>query len=245
MRRRRTLRLLLHPKFLLPVLLAAALLTVAFKLGDLGSVLARVQAIPLWVMALALAAAIVYLALKCWQFHHLLANLGLHPNRRRLLLAFGVGELAVTLPFGIFAQNWVLSTTGKAHFGRSSAATIIMILTETLVVLLFLAVVGIPGWPELRPLAIVFAVGLVVVVFGSLRFGHIARRIGRKTKQPVLRQVLSELVGLLRGLKRLSNLRLLAFNLLIAAAYLGALAFAFTVVGRGVGVHHLSYLTAA
>ncbi len=189
MRLRRALHLLLRPKLLLSVLLAAALLTVAFKLGDLDSVLARVQAIPLWVMALALAAAIVYLALKCWQFRHLLANLELHPDWRRLVLAFSVGELAVTLPFGIFAQNWVLSATGKAHFGRSSAATVIMILTESLVVLLFLAVVGIPGWPELRPLALVFAVGLVVVVFGALRFGHVARRIGNKVKQPVLRRM--------------------------------------------------------
>lgn len=245
MKARRVLHLLLSPKLLLPVLLTGALLAVALKLGNVGSVLARVQALPIWIMALALTAGVVYLALKFLQFYHLLVNLGLHPDWRRLVLAFCVGELAVTLPFGVFAQNWVLSATGKADFGRSSAATVIMILTETLVVLLFLAVVGIPGWPELRPLALVFAVGLLVVVFGMLRFGHVARHIGNRVKHPALRRLLAELIRLIEGLEKLSSLQLLALNLLIAGAYLGALAFAFLVVGHGVGVHHLSFLTAA
>ncbi|HEX5314602.1 MAG TPA: hypothetical protein VFX38_06845, partial [Gammaproteobacteria bacterium] len=117
------LTVILRPKIVLPILLAAALFAVAFKLGDLGTVLARVQAIPLWAMALALAGAVVYLAFKLLQFRHLVTNLGLRPDWRRLMLAFCVGELSVTLPFGIFAQNWILSVGSKEDFGRSSAAT--------------------------------------------------------------------------------------------------------------------------
>lgn len=246
MKPRYKLRLLAEPALLLPVLLAGALLAVAFNLGDLGKVVGRVQAIPIAVMLFALAMGVAYLVLKLWQLHLLLANLGLHPGWRRLLLAFAVGELAVTLPFGIFAQNWILSTAGgRARFGRSSAATVVMLVVETLVVLALLAVVGIPRWPQLQPTAAICAAGFLAVVVSVLRFERIARRLALRIRRPLLHRAALEALGLLRGLKRLSSARVLAINIAIAAAYLGALAFAFMAVGRSVGLHHLSYLAAA
>ncbi|MGH8273840.1 MAG: hypothetical protein ACRES9_06255, partial [Gammaproteobacteria bacterium] len=151
----------------------------------------------------------------------------------------------VTLPFGIFAQNWILSASGKFRFGRSSAATVVMLLAETAVVLLLLAIVGIPRWPELRPIAVVFLVGLAFLLFGVLRFEQLARRLAHKVKKPALYRTLIEVIGLIQGLKRLSNARILAVNLLLAAAYLGALALVFMLVGRSVGLHRLDFLTAA
>ncbi len=245
MKIRRLLRLCLRPAFLLPVLLAAALLVMAFKLGDLGNVLGRIQALSIGTLAFALAMGMCYLALKLWQLHLLLTDLGLHPEWRRLLLAFAVGELALTLPFGIFAQNWVLSTHRDEHFGRSSAATVTMLLVETLAVLVFLAVVGVPGWPELSPIATAFAVGLLVLVMIVLRFEQFARRLAQRVRRPFLRRILIEVLELLLGLKRLSNPRVLIVNVTIAGLYLAALTLAFTAVGRGVGLAHLSYLAAA
>ncbi len=243
---RRKLGVFAEPALILPVLLAGALLAVAFNLGDLGHVMDRVRAISIPVMLFALGMGLTYLTLKLWQFHLLLANLGLHPGWRRLLLAFAVGELAVTLPFGIFAQNWVLSTAGgQARFGRSSAATVVMLLVETLVVLLLLAIVGIPRWPQLQPIAAVFAVGFVALTLSILRFERLARKLAIRLKQPLLHRAAVEILGLLRGLKRLSHPRTLAINVVLAAAYLGALAFAFMAVGRSVGVQNLPYLTAA
>src|SRR5690625_311931 len=110
---RGAVRHIVQPRIILPVLLTAALLAVAFNLGDLGKVLGRIQTIPIWVMAVALAMAVAYLGVKCWQLHYLLSHLRLHPGAHRLVLAFSVGELAVTLPFGIFAQNWMLSATSQ------------------------------------------------------------------------------------------------------------------------------------
>jgi len=235
-----------QPALVVPIILAGALLAVAFNLGDLGNVLARVQAIPVSVMAVALAMGLIYLVLKAWQLRLLLANLGLRPDWRRLLLAFAVGELAVTLPFGIFAQNWVLSTTGThTRFGRSSAATVVMLLVEMLVVLTLLAVIGIPRWPELQPAAAVCTVGIIVLGFSLLRFERFTRRLAHRLRRPLLHRVVSEALGLIRGLKRLSDPRVLAANVLLAAAYLGALSFAFMAVGHSVGLHHLGFLTAA
>src|SRR5690625_1543055 len=74
---RGVVRTLVQPRVILPVLLTAALLAVAFNLGDLGQVLGRIQAIPVWVMAVALAMALAYLGVKCWQLHYLLNHLRL------------------------------------------------------------------------------------------------------------------------------------------------------------------------
>lgn len=235
----------LRPAFILPVLLAAALLAVAFRLGDLGNVLGRIQALSLSTMAFALLMGLCYLAPKFWQLHHLLAGLDLHPGWKRLVLAFSVGELALTLPFGIFAQNWVLSNHRHEHFGRSSAATVVMLLVEALALLVFLAAAGIPGWPELSPIAAAFAAGLVVLVVAVLRFEQLARHLVHRVKRPLPHRVLVEILELLLGLKRLSNPRALVINVAVAGLYLAALTLAFTAVGRDVGLSHLSYLGAS
>ncbi|MGH8127942.1 MAG: lysylphosphatidylglycerol synthase domain-containing protein [Gammaproteobacteria bacterium] len=242
---RHGLRICLRPTFILPVLLAAALLVLAFNLGNLGNVLGRIQALSIATLSFALAMGLCYLLLKLWQLHLLLADLDLHPGWRRLCLAFAVGELSLTLPFGVFAQNWILSRHRPVHFGRSSAATVVMLLVEALAVLVFLAVVGVPGWPELAPLAAAFAIGLLVLVAVALRLEPFARRLVQRVRQPVMHRILVEALELLLGLKRLSNPRVLIVNVAIAVLYLAALTLAFTAVGHGVGLPHLSYLAAA
>jgi hypothetical protein len=245
MNARTALRALVRPTVFLPVLLAAALLFVAISLGDIGKVLDRVQAMPYLTMALVLGFAALYLLLKGLQLHLLLGNLGAHPGWPRFALAFAVGELALTLPLGIFAQNWVLTRKDRSRFGRSSAATVVMLLMEVVVVLLWLAVFGVPGWAPVRPLAILVLVALGALMFGVLRFEADAERLAHKVRQRHMHQVLLQGIGLLRGLKRLANWRVLGINLLVTPAYLGALALAFLELGHGVGLPSLGFLQAA
>lgn len=228
-----------------PVALAGALFFLAVRLGDPGRALAGIRALPLWVLAAALGLAIVYLVLKAWQLHLLLANLGIHPDWRRLGLAFAVGELALTLPFGIFAQNWVLARTGRAHFGETAAATVVMLLVEIVVVLLTLAIIGIDGWPTVRPLAVVAAVGTCLLMVYVLHFEPAARRLAKRFRQPLVHRALTATIDLLSGLKRLSNLHVLGINVLVATAYLTALVVAFMLVGQHVGVARFGFLMAA
>lgn len=242
---RKLFRAVVHPALIVPLLLASALLALAFKLGNLASVIGRVQAIPVSVMAFALGMATVYLALKAWQFRLLLSNLGVRLGWRRLVLAFAVGELSLTLPFGIFAQNWVLTSSRVARFGRSSAATVIMLLVETCIVLLLLSITGIPRWPQTRPAAAAFLAAVVTVLVVVRRFGHLAGPLARKVRQPLLRRGLFGIFDLVHGMKRLSDPKLLAATTLLAVTYLGALVLAFLAVGRAVGVQSLDYLSAA
>ena len=229
-----------------PVLLAGVLFFVAVRLGDPGRALGAIRALPLSVLAAALACAIVYLALKAWQLHLLLANLGIRADVRRLGLAFAVGELALTLPFGLFAQNWVLARTGRAHFGESAAATVVMLLVELVVVLLFLAVVGIRGWPAARPGAVIVVVGLCALMALVVQFESALRDWSERIRaRRLAHRALVALIDLLCGLKRLSHVHVLAANAAIAALYLGALALAFMLVGQRVGLEHFGFLMAA
>ena len=239
------LRILAKPKVILPVLLAGALFFLAISLGDVGKVLGRIRGIPLLDLAIALGCAFVYLAFKGLQLHLLLADLGARPKPRRFLLAFAVGELAVTFPLGIFAQNWVLSESDRIHFGRSSAATVVMLLMETCVVLLWLTVVGIPNWPPLRPLAGCLLLVIAALVFSVLRFEPLAQKLAGKIRHGKLHKAMDEAIGLIRGLKRLAGWRVLWANFLITAVYLGALIAAFMAIGHGVGLEKLTYVQAA
>lgn len=242
---RRALRAIGRPAILLPLLLAAALLAVAFKLGDLPQVIGRVQAIPVRAMLVALSLAALYLAVKILQLRLMLSGLGLHFGWRRLLLAFAVGELALTLPFGLFAQNWVLTRSGAARFARSSAATVVMLGVESVVVLLLLAVVGIPRWPQTRPVAAGFLAGILILAIAGLRFARAIRRRTRHIRRPLLRRLSLEITDLVRGIGRLMHPRLLTAATLLGAVYLGALVLAFLAVGRGVGLHSLGLASAA
>lgn len=244
MKMKQAWRSLLHPRVVLPVLLAAALLMVAFSLGDLGQVVSRVKVVPVGSMLLVLGFAALYLLLKGLQLHLLLNDLEAHPGWRRFALAFAVGELALTFPLGIFAQNWVLAGKRDMHFGRSSAATVIMLVMEVVVSLLWLAVGGMPGWTPVRPVAIAILVGMLVFGFALLQFRLLDRLAARMAHRRVHR-MLGEGVGLLQGLEKLGKWRVFGINLLITPAYLAALAAAFWVMGHGMGLDMLSYREAS
>ncbi|HEX7339529.1 MAG TPA: lysylphosphatidylglycerol synthase domain-containing protein [Rhodanobacteraceae bacterium] len=232
-----------RPRVVLPLLLAAALFLVAVSLGDLGAVVNRVKQVPVSIMLAALGFAACYLFFKGLQLHLLLNDLDAHPGWRRFALAFAIGELALTFPLGVFAQNWVLAGNKSMHFGRSSAATVVMLIMEVVVALLWLAVAGVPGWPPVRPIAIAILVGMAMVTFVLLRFDLLERLAGRIRHRGVSR-LLAEGVGLLQGLRRLGKWRVFGINLLITPAYLAALTAAFWVMGHGMGLHALGYAQA-
>jgi hypothetical protein len=235
---------LARPTLILPLLLAAALLTFAFKLGGVNGMLARIRALPASVLWLTPVCTAVYLVLKAAQLRLLLDNLGVRIAWQNFGLAFCVGELTATLPFGLFSQNWVMSTSSQVHVGRSAAATVMMLFAEAIVVLAVLAALGIPGWPALRLGALVVLIGAIAFVLGVLRYEHVTMRVVDRTQRPALREALRSGIELLGSLKRLSRPALLAGNVLLAAGYLAALAYAFLLTGHGMGLATLSYAQA-
>lgn len=238
-------RRLLKPQVILPVLLAVALLVFAFSLGDIHKVIARVGNLPARVLWLSLAAAACYLACKAAQLKLMLSQIDVHIPAQPFWLAFAVGELTVTLPLGMFSQNWVLSASRRVHIGRSSAATVMMVLAEVAVVFLFLAVAGIPGHPDMRWTAVALLVAIGLLLLGLLLFEHRARALVTRLKHRWARRGAEAGLEMLRGLRKLSTPVMLVVSIVLAAIYLGALTFAFWIIGRGMDAHHLDYLTAA
>jgi len=236
---------LLKPKVILPVLLAAALLVFAFSLGDIHDVIGRVGKLPVQVLLLSLAAAACYLACKAVQLKLMLTQIGVRIPAGPFWLAFAVGELTVTLPLGLFSQNWVLSASRRIHIGRSSAATVMMLLAEIAVVFLFLAVVGIPGWPDVHWTAVGVLGFFALLLTGAVLFGEKAHPHLSKLPHAWMGKSARTALEMLGGLRKLSTPVMLVISIVLAAVYLGALTFAFWIVGRGMHVHHLAYLTAA
>lgn len=238
-------RFLLNPKVILPVLLTAALLVFAFSLGDVGKVAGRVTKLPLHVLWLALAAAACYLTFKAIQLRLMLNQINLAIPARPFFLAFAMGELTVTLPLGLFSQNWVLSASRRINVGRSSAATVMMLLAEIATVFLFLAVLGIPGWPDFRWIAVGALAVLAMLLAVAVLFGHKAHPHLSRLPYDWMKTGAGTGLEMLRGLRKLTTPLMLAMSVAMAAIYLGALTVAFWLVSRGMAVHHLHYLTAA
>jgi hypothetical protein len=238
-------RTVLKPQVILPVLLAVALLVFAFSLGNVHKVIARVGNLPWHALWIALAAAACYLVCKAAQLKLMLTRIDVRIPARPFWLAFAVGELTVTLPLGMFSQNWVMSASHRIHIGRSSAATVMMVVAEFVVVFLFLAVIGIPGWPEMRLMAVLVLVAAGLLLLGLRLFEHKARSLVTRLRHKWARQGAESALEMLRGLRKLSTPVTLAISIVLAAVYLGALTLAFWSVGRGMEVQHLDYLTAA
>lgn len=238
------LRHVLKPQVVLPVLLAAALLVFAFNLGDLGKVVARLRDLPLRVLGISVGAAAVYLGCKSVQLRLMLRRIGVRIPSRSFWLAFAVGELTVTLPLGLFSQNWVLSASRRVHVGRSSAATVMMLLVEIATVFLFLAIIAIPGWSEVRWIAIGLLAVFVAIVACALLFEDKARKLPERFHREWLKDIAKGAIELLDGLRKLCTPSTIAVSLVLAAIYLGALGTAFWQVGRGMHVQHLSFLDA-
>jgi hypothetical protein len=239
------IRHIVKPEVVLPVLLAAALLVFAFNLGDLGKVVGRLRNLPLHVLGISLGCAAIYLGCKAVQLHLMLTRIDVCIPRRSFWLAFAVGELTVTLPLGLFSQNWVMSASRRVHVGTSSAATVMMLLVEVAVVFLFLAVAGIPGWTAVRWVAVALLVMFIAIVTGAVLFEDKARKLAGQVRREWLKKIAKGGVELLDGLRKLCTPTTIGVSMVLAAIYLGALTAAFWQVGRGMHVQHLDFVGAA
>ena len=233
---RRWQRALLEPlrriEIIVPVLLAAALLSFAFVFGNLPAAFERIRSVGVAAVFAGFVLALIYWVLKAILFQRLLAGIRIHPDWRRLGAAYSVGEMCLTIPAGLYAQNWVLRRMHGADIARSAAATTGVLAIESTLLMLTLVVLHIPGWPWLRP-----AVLSLMVVLGAA-FLAIMSPLGRRRprlRRGRLRTLSAPLFRFLRALRALGRPLLVLEAAVLAAVYLAALVVAFFLVGRAVG----------
>lgn len=239
------IRVLLRPGVLLPVLFAAALLAFVFGVSDLPRVMANVRRIPAAVVGVALLLAPLYLWLKLIEFRLMLGALEIETPLRRLLLAFAVGEITLSVPAGVYAQNYVLRRLQGSGFAHSAAATTVILALETGLVFLALAIDPIPAWPWLRPLAVALLAASVLVLTLALRLQGIGALLSRHLSLAPLRSLFRGMEELLLGLRRLSTPTALVPGLALTACYLAVLCVVFLLVARGVGAEAFTFRQSA
>lgn len=241
---RRVLETLTHPRVLIPVLISAALLTFVLTVSDASAVMEQISGIPLGVMLLSLGLAFVYLILKGLLWRYFMETIQIPFTWKQLTLAFAVGEIAVSLPAGIYAQNYVLRRVAGADFSRSSAATTALLAGEATVSLVVLAALGIPGWDWLRP-AVLGLLAVLAGTVGVLLCSPPIRGLARRLVEAVpLGAVGPEFLEMVESARLLITPRVVFHSAPVIVAYLFALVLAFYLVARSVGVASFTLLQA-
>jgi hypothetical protein len=234
----------LQPRIVLPLLLSAALLAFAFSISNLPKVMDRIAEISFATVAMGFALALAYLTVKWLEFNLLLSRLEIQLPWRRVVFAFAVAEMTITIPAGVYVQNYILQRMHSAGFARSAAATTAMLFIELALILLILAVLGIPHWLWARPVAITVLGGLLLLLGLLISTDLLAARLLPRVTRQGLKTVVRGVVDVTKGLEQLAVPRTLFPAVVLAVAYLSALAGAFTLVGRDTGVEQFTYLQA-
>src|SRR5436190_8479833 len=134
-------------------LLSLAVIGALLWFGDIrkvGTLIEHFQRIYfLWFLLLMLA----HEALRTALWVYLLRALCIDVPLRSAVFAFAAGEAAKFVPSGAYFQNYLLQRSRGVDFGRSSAATTYIIVSEIVAALATLALIGLGPWTIwLRPL---------------------------------------------------------------------------------------------
>jgi uncharacterized membrane protein YbhN (UPF0104 family) len=228
-----TLKKLLNPKVITSTLLSAAflafLLTFANSHEVWGEIVAALPVVVVPVFFLIL----IYLVAKVVQWKIYLARLGIRPDWQELLVPYAGGEIGNSLPMGVYLENYLLKGASGSGFGRSAAATTWMLITEIITCLLALLVIGVPGWPWVRPLAGGLLLGMVLVGMVLFKTRMLHRRL--EHWHPRHRWAQSAGKGIrqfLEGGAQLFSWHTFVYGLPLTAIYLGAYATALYVIGN-------------
>ncbi len=139
-------------KVILPIILTLGLLGYVSILaggaesrGDIWLIVQRTW----WVVLLL---TVPYIAARAILWHELLEQLGIHVPWRPTLVALASGEIAKTIPGGIYVQNYVLARVadfGELPVVRSSTATTATLGLESALALPVALIIGVPDTPWL------------------------------------------------------------------------------------------------
>lgn len=234
------LRWLVRPAVLIPLVLGAGVFAALFTLADIRKVLAIIAGFRPVYFLVFLLLMLFYEALRALQWHHFIEKLEVHVPLRSQLLAFAMGEVAKVLPVGNYFQNYVLKTSRGAEFGRTAAATTLIIWEEDAVCLVALMVLGLgawSGWVRIAILVGVAAVALLAWVFLRMRPGA---RPGFISRSPLLRRLADEFDRFREGAAALLRPSVLAATLAYSALYLSVAALGLFILVRGLGITNAS-----
>jgi len=228
----------LRPNVVIPVLLVGGLVAALLSLTNIGKVLALMVSFPPIDLLLFLALMVAYEVVRGVQWIVLLRALRLKSSLRTELFAFSVSEVTKALPIGNYVQNYLLQESEQREdFGRTSAATTLIILLEVGVSLLGVLILGDGSWTTPLRILIVVGVTIAAIVFWlGLKYGQAHDAPQWMQKRKFLRATLEKLHNFANGVRDLLHPRTLALAAGLSALYLVIAAVGLFVIALGLRI---------
>lgn len=239
------MRKLLRPRIVIPAVLGAGMVVALFTLADARKVLDVILGFRHSYLLYFFGLMVIYEIVRCTQWHYLLRSLGIRAPLRSQIFAFAVGEITKSLPIGNYFQNYTLRQSQGTNFGLSSVATSLILLTEVVVSLVGVEILGLTDWNNwLRPtilIGVAIALAVAVVATWLFRQGQTStRRRIWAVRHPGMRRVVEELDHYRQGIGAIARPRILSIQTLLSAMYLSAAAVGLYVLAKGAGAGDIS-----
>lgn len=239
------MRKLLRPRVVIPAVLGAGMVVALFTLADARKVLDVILGFRHSYLLYFFGLMVIYEIVRCAQWHYLLRSLGIRAPLRSQIFAFAVGEITKSLPIGNYFQNYMLRQSQGTEFGLSSAATSLILLTEVVVSLAGVEILGLTDWNGWLRVTILVGVAIALVV------GFIVAQLFRQgsasnrwriwaVRHPSMRRVVEELDHFRQGIGTIARPRVLSIQTLLSAMYLSAAAVGLYVLAKGAGADDIS-----
>jgi uncharacterized membrane protein YbhN (UPF0104 family) len=230
------MRTLLQPKVLIPTIIAIGVLTALLLSANVRRVLALMQGFPHLYLAYYLLLMLAYEIIRGVQWHFLLLRLGVRVPLQAQILSFAMGEITKSLPIGNYFQNYVLQQAEGVDFGRTSAASTLIILIEVLAACVGVVALGLGSWSVwLRPL-ILGGIGCSIILIVVARHFHPRGRLPARLRDSrAVRMAAGELHQFARGVGDLLRPVVLLVALILGLIYVTIAGLALFLVVQGLG----------
>ncbi len=239
-----TLRTILSPKVLIPVVFAVVLIGIVLSLGDIRKVGQDIVHFPPGDAALFLGLTVLYETIRGVQWLYFLKGMKVKVARRRAIFAFIGGEATKSLPAGNYFENYLLEREAGVAVAYTASGTTITILLEVVICVVYLSVVGIRGWGWLRPVILLGSLLVVLTVIALARLDLHAHLPGWLANKQFFRWAAEQWKTFSQGAAAFVTPKRLGVGLALAAAYLAAAGTQYYVVIRAIGHDHVGYFDA-
>ncbi|MBF6591095.1 MAG: flippase-like domain-containing protein [Ktedonobacterales bacterium] len=240
----KTVKKLLGPKVLIPAILTIGVIAALLAFGNVGKVIALMAGFNRLYLIWFFLAMIAYTVVRGVQWHYLLRAPNVRAPLRAQVFAFLMGEMTKSLPIGNYFQNYILERSRGTDFGRTSAASTIVIITEVGVSLLGCVLIGVGGWAWVRPVILLGVGGFMLVCFIFSKVHDPTNPPRWITSRKTFRTVLDEFNQFRDGAHDLAHPRILLIESALSAIYLVIAGTGLWLVARGLGISGISYVGA-
>ena len=226
-------------------MLGAIAFALLLSFADIRKVGAAFQSFPPIYIPLIFGLVAAREAVRVGEWHYLLHALGQRTLWRHSLITLLGGDASQILPAGVYFQNYLLQQAEGTAIAVSLPATLAMQLLEAAVALVVLAIVGVPGWSWLRPVAIVILLGYALFLVLISRPPVIVWLEQRASRRGHAAWIMDQFAHFLEGLEDLMSPGVILRAGGLTAAYLVFTVGAFYATTRAYGLTNVGLAQAA